>query len=227
MLLFYFLNLFVSLNVLFLICVFSVPMSEIPVDELQLFVVSQALTLSVICFRKISSCSPQHRICENSLRLRLQVNFSRDLFPSTRCLRHNQPGLQLVTPFSAWGSSNHPLSVSSGYRLCEDIHVQDHLWKRISHSESRVETANVLCHPHGLFLPPHYAEAMALWVLISCWLGKAESPVSLPILDRPIGLPIWGPFCLLLMARQSSGHLHLTWQMPTRSQRTSHIPIFM
>lgn len=105
--------------------------------------------------------------------------------------------------------------------------MHDLLWKDISQSESRAETANVLCHPQGLFLPPPYAEAMAPWVLISGRLGKAESPVRLPILERPIGLPIWGPFCLLPMARQSSGQVHLIWQMPTRGQRTSQIPIFM
>lgn len=73
--------------------------------------------------------------------------------------------------------------------------MHDLLWKSITHSESRVETANVLCHPWRLCLPLLYAEAMALWFLISCRLGKAVSPVRLPILDRPIGLPIWGLLC--------------------------------
>lgn len=48
MLLSYFLSHFVSLNVLFSHLCFIVPMSKIPVDELQLFVVSQALSLSVL-----------------------------------------------------------------------------------------------------------------------------------------------------------------------------------
>lgn len=81
--------------------------------------------------------------------------------------------------------------------------MHDLLWKSVSRSESRVETANVLGHPWRLCLPAPYAEAMALGVPISCRLGKAESPVRLPILDRPIGPPIWGPLCLLPMARQS------------------------
>lgn len=134
------------------------------------------LSLSVFCnlFSENKLMFPQHSICENSLRLRLQVHFSRDLFPSALCLRHNQPGLQLIFHFPPEVlPTTHSVRVQAT-DLCEDIHLQDRLWKSISHSESRVETVNVLCHPQGLFLPPPCAEAMVLWILISCRLGESK-----------------------------------------------------
>lgn len=119
MLLSYFLSHFVSLNVLFSHLCFIVPTSAGPEDGCAATVgyfSGSHPQCFVICFQSISSCSPQNIICESSLRLKLQVNFSRDLFPSAQCLRHNQPGLQFITPFPTWGSSNHPHSVSSGYK---------------------------------------------------------------------------------------------------------------
>lgn len=60
------------------------------------------------------------------------------------------------------------------------------------HSESRIETANILCYLLGLFLRHPYSEGIVLWGPNLMQIGLSESLIRLPIwrdqLDFPFGV---------------------------------------
>lgn len=157
----YFLSHFTTLNLLFCNLYLIMLMSEINVDTLQLSVVFQSLTLSALF--------PICGFVNFFSKYKLFFFFSReDVFPSAGCLKHDRPWLQLITQFSTWGFSNHPynvkppiqceLTIQCEFRLQTYVRALRYMTSCVRifplHSESRIETANILRYLLGLISTP-------------------------------------------------------------------------